>query len=65
MSSPGKRPSEKKLPGKRLPAHRWKENHRRFQKREEEIVMMKASAQSFLDGVFRAMELPVDIHHGV
>ena len=24
--------------------------------------MMKASAQRFLDGVFRAMELPVDIH---
>ena len=31
-------------------------------KTEEEIVMMKASAQRFLDGVFRAMELPVDIH---
>lgn len=30
-------------------------------KKEEEIVMMKASAQSFLDGVFKAMELPVDI----
>ena len=31
-------------------------------KTEEEIVTMKASAQRFLDGVFRAMELPVDIH---
>lgn len=30
-------------------------------KTKEEIVMMKASAQSFLDGVFKAMELPVDI----
>lgn len=28
---------------------------------EEEIVMMKASASGFLDGVFKAMELPVDI----
>ena len=31
------------------------------EKTEEEIVMMKASAQRFLDGVFKAMELPVDI----
>ncbi len=32
------------------------------EKTEEEVVMMKASAQSFLDGVFKAMELPVEIN---
>ena len=31
------------------------------EKTEEEIVTMKASASRFLDGVFKAMELPVDI----
>lgn len=30
-------------------------------KTEEEIVTMKAAASKFLDGVFKAMELPVDI----
>ena len=32
-----------------------------LEKTEEEIVTMKASASRFLDGVFKAMELPVDI----
>ena len=31
------------------------------EKTAEEIVTMKASASKFLDGVFKAMELPVDI----
>jgi spoIIIJ-associated protein len=32
-----------------------------LEKTEEEIVTMKASATRFLDGVFKAMELPVEI----
>ncbi|WP_230398658.1 RNA-binding cell elongation regulator Jag/EloR [Novisyntrophococcus fermenticellae] len=39
-----------------------KEEHIKVDKSEEEIVVMKASAQKFLDSVFHAMNLEVDIN---
>ena len=65
---PKKNPVKKEAPRKepvKKEEHRKPEAPREKEapviKKEEEIVMMKASAQSFLDGVFKAMELPVDI----
>lgn len=63
------RQKKEKEPKKEQPAAEEKEKQQVFQEKKEEIsertaeeiVMMKAAASQFLESVFKAMDLPVDI----
>ena len=59
-----KKPSAKEVKKPAEEAEEQQASHAKTvvtERTDEEIVMMKASASGFLDGVFKAMELPVDI----